>query len=169
METKDQMIRDIKSDVSKEDLANQKQKLINSQNIFSTFKLYFTFLIISYTWLHCDIATSVYQIMFKKPFSFEGRIGRTEYCISYFGYFLILCFLNLAALDNGWASILLLLLAIPMIWFVVAQGAKRCHDRGNSGWYQLLPGYFIWLAFASGDTGDNEYGPSPKQSVELPA
>jgi uncharacterized membrane protein YhaH (DUF805 family) len=106
--------------------------------------------------------------MFKNPFSFEGRISRTEYCISFFGYFLILCFLNLATLDNDWASILLLLLAIPMIWFVAAQGAKRCHDRGNSGWFQLLPGYFILLAFASGDAGVNEYGPSPKQPTEQP-
>lgn len=51
---------------------------------------------------------------------------------------------------------------IPLIWFFLAQGAKRCHDRGNSGWYQLIPFYGFWMLFADGDAGVNNYGVNPK-------
>ena len=59
-------------------------------------------------------------------------------------------------------SSLFFILAIPVIWFMIAQGAKRCHDRGNSGWYQLIPFYELWMLFADSDNGNNEYGPNPK-------
>jgi uncharacterized membrane protein YhaH (DUF805 family) len=44
----------------------------------------------------------------------------------------------------------------------LAQGAKRCHDRGNSGWYLLIPFYVFWMLFADSDIGANEYGLNPK-------
>jgi uncharacterized membrane protein YhaH (DUF805 family) len=50
-----------------------------------------------------------------------------------------------------------------MIWFLWAQNAKRCHDRGNSGWYQLIPFYFLVLLFGDGEEGENEYGDNPKE------
>lgn len=37
--------------------------------------------------------------------------------------------------------ILYLIMLVPYCWFIWAQGAKRCHDRGNSGWYQIIPFY----------------------------
>ena len=49
-----------------------------------------------------------------------------------------------------------------MLWFYIAQGAKRCHDRGNSGWYQIIPFYSLWMLFGNSDVGENEYGPRPK-------
>ena len=51
---------------------------------------------------------------------------------------------------------------VPYFWFIWAQGAKRCHDRGNSGWYQIIPFYGLWMLFAEGEIGTNEYGNSPK-------
>lgn len=51
---------------------------------------------------------------------------------------------------------------VPYCWFIWAQGAKRCHDRGNSGWYQIIPFYGFWMLFAEGETTANEYGNSPK-------
>jgi uncharacterized membrane protein YhaH (DUF805 family) len=62
---------------------------------------------------------------------------------------------------NGIVTILFLLLIIALLWFTWAQGAKRCHDLGNSGW-QLIPFYALWLLFADGQSGINRYGDNPK-------
>ena len=59
-------------------------------------------------------------------------------------------------------GMLSIVMFIPLIWFLIAQGAKRCHDRGNSGWFQLIPFYGLWMLFADSITGENEYGPNPK-------
>ena len=68
--------------------------------------------------------------------------------------------------ENGDDNILLLILIysayIPLIWFFIAQGAKRSHDRGNSGWFLFVPFYVFWLVFADSDSGKNEYGLNPK-------
>ena len=104
--------------------------------------------------------------MFKKPFSFEGRIRRTEYGLS---YIIFIAFAGILGMMmeafspndvNG--SIFILMGIIPAYWFLFAQGAKRCHDRGNSGWFQLIPFYGLWMLFADSDVGQNEYGLNPK-------
>lgn len=101
--------------------------------------------------------------MFKKPFSFDGRIRRTEYGISLIIYTAVALGLEFSLLDPGKEpSVILLFLFLPVLWFMLAQGSKRCHDRGNSGWYQLIPFYGLWLLFADSDIGPNEYGPNPK-------
>ncbi|MBK1897776.1 DUF805 domain-containing protein [Chryseobacterium paridis] len=102
--------------------------------------------------------------MFKNPFSFEGRIRRTEYGLSYLIYVAIaLPFRILGEITDSLAvAIIFLALLLPVIWFMIAQGAKRCHDRGNSGWYQIIPFYSLWMLFADSDPGPNEYGPNPK-------
>lgn len=104
------------------------------------------------------------QKMFSRLFSFKGRIRRLEYCLTYLIYVIYVMPMELIPeKDISVAySIIWLLLLVPAMWIFYAQGAKRCHDRGNSGWYQLVPFYWIWMFFAKGDEGDNEYGPSPK-------
>jgi len=62
----------------------------------------------------------------------------------------------------GMGITIFLILCIPGFWFMWAQGAKRCHDRGNSGWFQLIPFYRLWMMFAESDYGPNEYGENPK-------
>lgn len=105
--------------------------------------------------------------MFKNPFSFEGRIRRLEYGLSYIIYaglcgFVSIMVTMLGVPASGTATIVSLVLYIPVLWFMLAQGAKRCHDRGNSGVWQIIPFYHLWMIFADGDIGDNEYGPNPK-------
>ena len=104
--------------------------------------------------------------MFKKPFSFSGRIRRLEYGISFVIYFVWYFILEIAGktpnLSQG-VAIILLMSIVPMLWFLWAQSCKRCHDRGNSGWYQLIPFYFVILLFGDGDFGDNQYGNNPKE------
>src|SRR5690554_1320169 len=100
--------------------------------------------------------------MFKNPFSFEGRIRRTEYGISIIIYTICVTILNaIVGASNGDPAILLFAY-IPLLWFLWAQGAKRCHDVGNSGWWQLIPFYALWLIFQDGQPGVNQYGENPK-------
>jgi uncharacterized membrane protein YhaH (DUF805 family) len=102
--------------------------------------------------------------MFKKPFSFEGRIRRTEFGISYIIYFAlyVLLFGFVEVLEFIPISYVAYVLFIPVLWFILAQGAKRCHDRDNSGWYQFIPFYLLWMFFADSNLGGNDYAPNAK-------
>lgn len=98
--------------------------------------------------------------MFSRPFSFEGRIRRLEYGLSMIAHtvgYLILY----TIMESGVAPVFLLGY-IPLFWFLWAQGAKRCHDRGNSGWFQIIPFYGLWMIFAEGERGSNTHGLNPK-------
>ena len=104
------------------------------------------------------------QKMFTRPFSFKGRIRRLDYGLSYLVY-LVFYNLFIGALAADFSVpvyIVLCVLGIVLFWFVLAQGVKRCHDRGNSGWYQLIPFYVLVMLFGDGDDYDNGYGPDPK-------
>ena len=98
------------------------------------------------------------QKMFSNPFSFNGRIRRMEYGISYIIYLISIQVVAELSIDTTG----LIILYIPLIWFLIAQGTKRCHDVGKSGGWQFIPFYVFWLIFQEGKTGSNEYGPNPK-------
>ena len=102
--------------------------------------------------------------MFSCPFSFSGRIRRTEYCLTILIYY-IYYFIYTAVIESTESIgviIFMMLTLIPMVWFLWAQGAKRCHDRDNSGFYQLVPFYMFVMMFGKGDQGANSYGDDPK-------
>jgi len=61
-------------------------------------------------------------------------------------------------------GVILIISFIFLIWFSLAQTTKRCHDIGNSGWYQLIPFYNLFLLFGNGEIAENEYGINPKES-----
>jgi uncharacterized membrane protein YhaH (DUF805 family) len=106
--------------------------------------------------------------MFKAPFSFDGRIRRFEYGLSIIIYSIAIFIVGsisgmfAASYDAGTASLVILIFLIPLLWFLWAQGAKRCHDLGNSGWWQLIPFYGLWLLLADGLSGPNKFGDNPK-------
>lgn len=111
--------------------------------------------------------------MFSNPFSFHGRIRRMEYGLSliiYYIYYILAVALAMAIVGNDIyyyngeqrVQSLYMIFLIPAFWFMLAQGAKRCHDRNNSGWYQLIPFYGLWMLFADGDDHENNYGDPPK-------
>ena len=103
------------------------------------------------------------QGMFSKPFSFEGRIRRTEYGISFIIYFVIAMIVRVVLESGGDETAIIGLAYIPMLWFLWAQGGIRCHDLGNNGWWQIIPFYVFWLIFAKGEFGiANQYGANPK-------
>jgi len=115
---------------------------------------------------HNDTDSADAPSMFSNPFSFSGRIRRLEYGLSNIIYFMISIVLSIIIETSYNEAIYLLYFSyIPMLWFLWAQGAKRCHDRGNSGWFQLIPLYGFWMLFADGEFGENGYGENPKGST----
>lgn len=99
--------------------------------------------------------------MFQIPFSFEGRIRRTEYGISFIIAVIAMAIIN-AIGSSGEGAAIIFIAYIPLYWFLWAQGTKRCHDRGNNGFYQIIPFNAFWMLFADSDNGNNEYGSNPK-------
>jgi uncharacterized membrane protein YhaH (DUF805 family) len=103
--------------------------------------------------------------MFSNPFSFEGRIRRTEYGLSLLiaavgRVALVMMLLGAARGEN--VGPFYFILQLPILWFMFAQGAKRCHDVGLNGWYQLIPFFPLYLIFGDGHSSENEYGVNPK-------
>ena len=95
--------------------------------------------------------------------SLRGRIRRLEYGLTL--CFLLVYFVGLTLIDatsNLLGIKILLILIVIGYWILFAQSFKRCHDRGNSGWYQFIPFYIFWMLFANSEYGENEYGPNPK-------
>ena len=95
-------------------------------------------------------------------FSFEGRIRRREYGITMLLFAVFRLFQDLTLREM---PILHSILFIPLLWFLWAQGAKRCHDIGKSGWWQIVPFFGLWMLFKDGDVGFNEYGEDPKGRI----
>lgn len=93
-------------------------------------------------------------------FSFEGRIRRVEYGITILLFTVFDVFLALIKIP-----FLQSILFILLLWFLWAQGAKRCHDIGKSGWWQIVPFFGLWMLFKDGDIGFNEYGEDPKGRI----
>lgn len=104
--------------------------------------------------------------MFQSPFDFEGRIRRTEYGLTIIINFLIAVFLQILMVadgdGDGPGGIIAFFILGASVWFSAAQGAKRCHDYGETGWMQLIPFYPLYMVFNEGDAGPNKYGENPK-------
>lgn len=102
--------------------------------------------------------------MFKNVFSYEGRIRRMEYGISILIYSSLSVFADMALGGNSDAGVASAIIKMIMyIVFLAPQAAKRCHDIGKSGWWQLIPFFGFWLLFQEGSREENEYGKSPKE------
>lgn len=105
---------------------------------------------------------------YHSVWSFNGRVGRLSYFAALFGglfaFFIPIIFLRIIGVDVDTAfnsPIIIFCYAIFYIayWYIsLTVGAKRCHDLGHSGWFQLIPFYGFVMLFSFGDGDDNEYG-----------
>ena len=110
---------------------------------------------------------------FNKPidinFSSSGRIKRLDYLVSVILYFIITFLIGVIlgsfgiTDENIYGQGMILLAIAPFFVWLIMQGTKRCHDRGNSGWYQLIPIYILWMILGIGDDNKNKYDTSKKE------
>lgn len=106
--------------------------------------------------------------------NFSGRARRAEYW--YYTLFYILIYIGLTILDlilaaNNIPGFFALLFSLALFIPSIAVGARRLHDTGRTGWWQLIGlvpfiGGIVLLIFfvQEGSFDRNEYGPSPKKA-----
>lgn len=115
---------------------------------------------------------SISQILF----SFQGRIGRQTFWITYIGLWVVSIIISgvLGSVGGnqqaaGVVLVVLLVVYVMFIWVGLAIQAKRWHDRDKSGWWILINVIpfigLIWalveLGFLKGTTGPNRFGEDP--------
>jgi uncharacterized membrane protein YhaH (DUF805 family) len=71
---------------------------------------------------------------------FSGRATRNEFWTFYLFYIVI----NVTAGFTG-SSLIENLVTLGLITPLIACGARRMHDVGKSGWFQLVPFYNLYL------------------------
>lgn len=125
-----------------------------------------------------DFATSVKTCMTRKYAMFSTRASRSEFW--FFQLFVLLMtfvasIIDDLILDSDLAPISLIV-SIAIITPSIAVGARRLHDIGRSGWWQLLwlipiLGWIVLVLWwtTKSDVGDNRFGPSPVDTATNPA
>lgn len=118
----------------------------------------------------------------KKYCNFEGRASRSEFWWYTLGYVIVSYAWSfimglitgasvMAGMDGNFQfSAIQLLSYIPTVALLLPTlgvGARRLHDIGKSGWWQLLyliccGGLVLLYFFVQDSEGDNEYGPRPQ-------
>lgn len=100
--------------------------------------------------------------------SFNGRVGRKAYWITLFGGFIAFLLIFFCSVEierrigdvscEACIFIPLVLSYLIYSYVVLTVGAKRCHDLGHSGWFQMIPYYCFVMLFSSGKKEENEFG-----------
>ncbi|RHW74599.1 DUF805 domain-containing protein [Colwellia sp. RSH04] len=102
----------------------------------------------------------------KKYADFTGRARRKEYWMFMLIYLIIQVVLSVLGLDLA-----LMVLGLGLLVPSLSLGARRLHDTGRSGWWQLiylvpLIGLIVMIVFLAQDSHDeNDYGVNPKAGV----
>jgi uncharacterized membrane protein YhaH (DUF805 family) len=117
----------------------------------------------------------MYNLFFKKLFSFKGRSNRKEYIAKIFTTFAIFVIWNYTAdyITNYTVISLIYLFSLVLSMFIsliqyFPLSVRRLHDINVSGWYVFLTFvpfcqfFILWLMFKEGTEGVNRYGEPPK-------
>jgi uncharacterized membrane protein YhaH (DUF805 family) len=105
--------------------------------------------------------------VFTQYVGFSGRARRSEFWWYTLFYVLLGVVMNVVNRAMG-SNVLGLLVGLAVILPSLAVGARRLHDTGRTGWWQLLGltivGFIVLIIFWVGDSqpGQNQYGPNPK-------
>ncbi|WP_165856311.1 DUF805 domain-containing protein [Marinobacter sp. JSM 1782161] len=102
---------------------------------------------------------------FRRYADFSGRATRRQYWMFFLVYFLISLAANVIDLAMG-SFILSTVFSVVVLVPSISLGARRLHDIGRSGWWQLLMFVIVigWivlaLMLARPGEGENRYGPA---------
>jgi uncharacterized membrane protein YhaH (DUF805 family) len=109
-----------------------------------------------------------YLAVLKKYAVFSGRARRKEFWMFVLINFIVAVALGVVDMMLG-TVFLGFIYALATIIPSLAVGARRLHDIGRTGWWQLiglvpLIGLIVLIVFFVTDSnpGDNQYGPNPK-------
>ena len=117
-----------------------------------------------------------YLAVLQNYADFGGRARRREYWYYFLFNMLIAMALGfiegmLGLYRNSGLSVFAGLYSLVVLIPSLAVGARRLHDTGRSGWWQLIAlipilGGLVLLVFLVQDSqpGDNAYGPNPKSA-----
>lgn len=100
-----------------------------------------------------------YAPMFSKLHTSKGRIGRKEFILTYVLYLVLTVIVNNVLIPIVGVMGIVPILYVNYVYF--CQGAKRCHDMGKSGWWQLTIIYFIPMMFMPSKPGTKHYIENP--------
>jgi uncharacterized membrane protein YhaH (DUF805 family) len=102
----------------------------------------------------------------KKYADFTGRTRRKEYWMFILIYLIINIVLAVLGLD-----IISMLVGLALLVPSISIAARRLHDTGRTGWWQLIAlipivGFIILIVFLAQDGHEtNDYGDNPKSDV----
>lgn len=102
----------------------------------------------------------------KKYADFTGRARRKEYWMFILIYMIINVVLGILGLE-----IISALVGLGLLIPSISIAARRLHDTGRSGWWQLIVfvpviGIIVLIVFLAQDGHDtNDYGVNPKSSA----
>ena len=105
--------------------------------------------------------------VFGQYAGFSGRARRSEYWFFVLFYFIVTVVVTIIDAVIG-SPILGYVLVLALIVPTLAVAARRLHDTGRSGWWQLIAlvpviGSIVLIVFYVQDShSDNQHGPSPK-------
>ena len=106
-----------------------------------------------------------YVSVLKKYAVFSGRARRKEYWMFALVNTIISAVIGLIVgsigLSEHFSNIYPLAVLVPAI----AVGVRRLHDIDRSGWWILVPIWNLVLLCTNGTSGENRFGPDPKQAV----
>ena len=115
------------------------------------------------------------QFYQPKMFAMSGRIGRVRY-LAYYSLFTLMAYIGIAVLGVALAGavgplamlVAAVIMMIPLLVIGFVLVIRRLNDLDKSGWLSLLSlvplvnAFFgLYLLFAPGTKGDNQYGPQP--------
>lgn len=95
-------------------------------------------------------------------FSFKGRATRTEYWLVTFICNFVAIPANKDIEMSALVTILYCIVMLAALWVYIATMVRRCHDRGKSWWFILIPLYFLLLYVLPAQQEGNEFGPNPR-------